>query len=448
MTVETYRIAEALFWLFAAGVAFLPPRWALLSLILVANVDVMAPEFASASTMGWENAAKTVVLPALLLLRLNRFRLPRIQWTFPARGWAALVLYAAFSALWSPFKLSALKMVAYLACYFVLYLTLSLAWRKGLIDDRVILLGLWGSLALACVTTYALDGPFTTPEVRFTSFVGPQAFAFYLLCTLSLLLFSPKGWRFRRVSVAACLLSITLTGSRFTFLGVGLLLFVAWLRTALGARRALRVWPLLKASLVAGTCMLLLGLAVVRAMPRNRLNELLDVGSSDTQTLQDIGTFGWRLMVYDDAASELSRRSLPGLIFGSGTSSGAGILLDYFGDYEEQTIDANRALHDEFIRTMYEWGFVGLFLGLILLGCLASGAWRLAILDRFVPGFAVLGIVPGALMGLLVENVLAAPSTPLGIGFLLVLTYGFSANHRLARTGLPQVRVNEDPVHL
>src|SRR5437899_6353714 len=97
---EVYPITLTLFWIFALGVLFLRPRWALLSLLLVANVNVITPGFLSATSVGWQNGVQTLVLPTVLLLRLPGFKVPRLRLGFPAMAWAALTLYAPVSALW------------------------------------------------------------------------------------------------------------------------------------------------------------------------------------------------------------------------------------------------------------------------------------------------------------------------------------------------------------
>jgi hypothetical protein len=423
----SYHIAEALFWIFAVGATLLPQRWAILSLLLLSNVDVVAPGSSSIRAVGWDNAAKTVVIPALLLLRITHFRRFRIKRTLAVRAWMALVLYAALSTLWSPFKLSAMKMVAYLACYIILYLIFSVAWRRQIIDGKVIAIGVLGSLALACVATYGLGDPYGTTDARFTSFTSPQTFSFYLFCLLAILLFSPGKDRLRWGSIAGCIVGIVLAGSRFTFLGVAFLFVCVWLRRELGMNGALGTSKMLKAAAAAALCMIGLVFLIAWAVPGNRLMQLIDLGVSRTSGLEDIGTVAWRLRMYRDAALTLSQRSALTLSFGSGTSSAGELAFRYFRNWPAMSRDPNRTLHDEFIRLAYEWGLVGLILGGVLLTCLVRHSWRVAIRRHSPRGFAALGIVPGILMGLLVENVLAASSSGMGVGVVLAITYGLSA---------------------
>lgn len=425
MSADVYRLVEMLFWVFAVGVACLPLRWAILSLVLLANIDVISPGSSSITAVGWDNAARTLIIPALLLLRMTGCRLPRIRSTVAVRAWVALMLYAALSSLWSPFKLSAAKMVGYLLCYFLLYVVFDLAWSKRLIDHRLIILSVWGSLFLGCLATYALGDPFGTADVRFTSFTSPQTFAFYMLCMLAILMFGSAEKRLRWASIAGCLVGIVLTGSRFAFVSVAFLLASVWLKRGIGMEKALRASRLLKASIAAAICMLAIGASVAWAVPRNRLVQLFDLGLSGS-SLEDIGTFAWRLQMYQDAGAALSHRGALALFWGSGTSSAGNLALEDFSVWPAESLDPNRTLHNEFIRVFYEWGFVGLLLTALLLTRLMRYSWKMAVRVRYPPSFSLLGVIPGILIGLSIENVLAAAPSVMGVGTVLVLTYSLS----------------------
>jgi hypothetical protein len=121
----------------------------------------------------------------------------------------------------------------------------------------------------------------------------------------------------------------------------------------------------------------------------------------------------------------LSARSIAGLTFGSGTSSGAEVAtVDLWGSLE--SVDPNRTIHDEFLRAEYEWGIIGLGLGLILLVYVVRTLWVRAFRWQSLAAFAALAMMPGILLALLVENPLAGPGSAEGLGYLLVLTYGFA----------------------
>jgi hypothetical protein len=437
--LQVYSIELLLFYVLALGIVLLPLRWSILCLLLAGCVEVVPPGFVAVTSVGWENAIGRLILPILLLLRLTRFRLPKMRWSFPAKAWAVLVLYAAISTFWSPFKLSGLKMAAYLAAWFVLYLVFDLAWRRHLLDQALVITAVWGSLALAFLQTYVMGNPLFGTEGRlgefasaqFAPFTGPQSFGPFLACLVALLLFSKERRPFRSVSIGACLFALVLVGSRYSLIETGIVV-LSWCLLRLGAVRKggrLQVGRVLPISLLA--IILFLGLRAVMAwaMPGSRVNQLLEVGSKPD--VAEAGTFGWRLVRYERALSELSRRSLAGLAFGSGSSSGAEVAMADERVFVED-VDPNRAMHDEFLRTEYEWGFIGLGLGLALLVYATRELWVRAFHFRSLAGFAALAIIPGIFLALLVENPLAGPGTAESLGYVLILTYGFTGGRQIS----------------
>ena len=83
----------------------------------------------------------------------------------------ALTIYAAIAGFWGGFPLSAAKLVAYLAAYFVLYLAFCSAWTEGWLDIGVMRLVSWFVVGLAILQTYGLGNGWGGPELRFTSFI-------------------------------------------------------------------------------------------------------------------------------------------------------------------------------------------------------------------------------------------------------------------------------------
>lgn len=435
---QVYWIELLLFYALALGILFLPLRWSLICLLLAGNVGVNRPGFVSASSVSWQNGAEMVLLPTILLLRLTRFRLPRIRWGFPAKAWAVLVLYATVSILWSPFKLSAVKMVAYLGAWFIIYLAFHLAWRRRLVDQRTVIAALWGSLALACLQTYVLGNPLfgkknalsPLASAQFAPFRGPQYFGPFLACLLALLLFSRERHGLRRMSIAACLVALVLIGSRYSLIEASMVVFAWWLLRAKAVRRkgGLRTAPVLRGMALAVIVFVGFGAVMGQVMPNSRLNQLLDLTSKPQ--LAEVGTFGWRLMMYEQVLARLSHRSLVGLAFGSGTSSAGEVALA--GQKNSSIgVDPNRTINDEFLRAEYEWGIVGLGIGLALLIYVVRALWGRTFRLRSLPAFAALAIMPGIFLALLVENPLAGPGGAEGLGYLLVLSYGFTVARRV-----------------
>src|SRR2546423_1003984 len=233
---EALLIARLFFWAFTAGTVFLTPRWAVISYLLLVQFDLTGSAFYSSEILGWENAVKVIVAPTILFYRLRPIDFLNPNILKVARIWLLLAAYAAVAVLWSPFRLSAVKMLGYFYAYTILFVVFAAAWRRGWITAKALVFVLWASLAFAVLQTYVLGNTYGSFEAanavvdfewRFTSFTGAQSFAAFLLCILAILLFRER-WSFS--ILAACggaTIGILLTGSRSIFLGFAWILALA-----------------------------------------------------------------------------------------------------------------------------------------------------------------------------------------------------------------------------
>jgi O-antigen ligase len=165
---------------------------------------------------------------------------------------------------------------------------------------------------------------------------------------------------------------------------------------------------------------LCLGLLILVSVPGNRLDELLTVATSRDNTFEDIGTFAWRLSIYQTTLEGLSGRSWSELLIGSGTSSGADVALQT-GFFQEENVNPNRCIHDEFLRCLWEWGLLGLSSFVLFLVATFRLCFKLIRETGCPQAWAWLAILGPLLIGLLVENVLADGSSPGGVAYCLVL---------------------------
>jgi hypothetical protein len=437
MSGSAPEITRVLFWSLAIGILFLPKRWALLAYLVIIQVDVSGPGWASPSAVGLENAIKVGLLPLILLLRTCSFSLIR-QWTRPLQLWLLFTCYVAIAALWSPYHLSALKMVVYLVGYALVFLLFTQAWKQGLLDLAQIVAALWLSLLLAGVQTYLMGNAFGSPpkliieQARFTTFAPPQSYAAFLLCCGVLLLFGKRGTSmpFQRLvltlSGGGVLVGLLLVGSRYVAIGAMGLLGVALIARfePQWSRATLRPLALLKPlGLVLTTSVILIGGAAVVA-PHNRIFALRGLVANGRFNPDAIGTFEWRLEAYRTALDRIESRGLLANVFGSGTSSGADVILEFNPTaFPANTIDPNRSLHDEFLRSFYEWGVIGTALFLAFLASVVIGVARQTQRYGWHTTWAFWGLFPTLMLGLLLENVLAGSGTPVGTGFALVFAY-------------------------
>src|SRR5271154_6703366 len=182
-------LAPLLFWTLASGALIAPRRWSLFCYLLLTQVDLSAADFSSASSVGWDNAFRVVVIPTVLLLRFrSKTHIPTIS-TALSRWWPLFVADVAIAAIWSPFPLSALKMLGYLYCYSALFILFRRAWAESWFRVRFVIANLCAALCIAVAQSYFL-GDFPRPEGRLTSFDDPQNFAAYLISIAAIVWFS------------------------------------------------------------------------------------------------------------------------------------------------------------------------------------------------------------------------------------------------------------------
>lgn len=436
MPGEALLVARVLFWAFAAGVVLLPIRWSLFCFILAAHMDITSLTFNSATAVGFENTIRIGGLPLLLLLRTGFAPLKDITWTLPQKIWLGLVVYAAIAGAWSGFPLAAIKMVAYLITYFVLFLIFCSAWSEGWVDMGLLRLVAWSVIALAVLQTFVLGDEWGGLEERFTSFSTPQYFAAFLVAVLAILIFSgEKGW-FHYATCGGLILTVVFSGSRYVFVSMVALVIIACFQVVSG-HGSLKWRPNLRKMLVT-LALAAAGIGIlVSYLPYNRIDELVWAASDDDSTVEDVGTFAWRLGIYEDILEHLEKRTGPELFLGSGTSSGAALMLNHDPDhYDRDGIDANRVLHSEFLRALYEWGILGLGLLLAFLITTTAGFVKKITADRGGAALAFAGALPSIVMGLAIENILAGAASAGGVGILLAMTFAWKGEPTAPRDAI------------
>lgn len=439
MPDEALLVARALFWVFAAGVLVLPMRWSLFCFILASHMDITSVTFNSATAVGFENTIRIVGLPTVLLLRTGFTALKDVAWTLPQKIWLALIGYAAIAGFWSGFPLAAVKMVAYLIAYFVLYMIFCGAWGERWLDIGLLRLVAWSVIALAVLQTFVLGNAWGGLEERFTSFSAPQYFAAFLVAVLAILMFSgDRGW-FHYATCGALMITIVFSGSRYVFVSTVALAVIGCFQLVSGRHGSLSWKPNLRKMLVtlviaaAGTGILF------SYLPYNRIDELVGAVSEDDATVQDVGTFAWRLGIYEDILERLEKRTGTELFFGSGTSSGAALMLNHDPDhYDLEAIDGNRVLHSEFLRALYEWGIPGIGFLLAFLIATTAGFVRKIIAEGGGPGLAFAGALPSIVLGLAIENMLASAASAGGVGILLAMTFAWNGESIEAQEDVPE----------
>jgi O-antigen ligase len=429
MSDEALLIARVLFWAFSAGVALLPMRWAFFCLILASHIDITSLSFASATSVGFENTFRIAVLPVVLLARTQFLSLNDLVWTLPHKAWLALTIYVGIAGFWGGFPLSAVKFVAYLAAYFVLYGIFCAAWEFRWLDVGLMRLACWCAIALAILQTYALGNGWGGIEGRFTSFSSPQYFAAFLVAMLAILVFCGDRGFWHYATCGVLVIGSVFSGSRYVFVSAVLLLIVASFRVVSASEESLQFRVSFR------KIFLTLGLAAAGAavllayLPDNRIDELVTAASDQDRKVQDVATLGWRLGIYEEILTRLEKRTPADLFFGSGTGSGAALLLDIDPThYKRDDMDANRALHSEYLRALYEWGILGFAMLLVFLIATIVGFTKKIAAQGGGSALAFLGVLPSILIGLAIENVLAGAASAAGVGILLAMSFAWQVD--------------------
>ena len=425
MNDDPMAVPTVIFWVMAPLTVVAPIRWAVVLYLLLVQIDLSAVGNFSTTSFGFDNAIKAIIIPTILLFKVRKI-IPSFndEARKIAMFWAAFVACVCLAALWSPYRVSAIKMIGYLYTYGVLFVVFAAAWHQEWFSRRSLIFVMLVSLLGGFVQTYFLGNAFGTDEWgqwRFTTFAGAQSFGPFLLCILVLLLFREKLSLSIFLTALAASVGILETGSRSVFLGFLWVLMIYGVYSAVRSGRQISPGVIFRKLLwiAAGAAVMLT--IVVNLLPENRLNEMFEAAVERNADLSDIGTFGWRFALYQKTLDELTQRSPVQLLIGSGTSSGADLVLEQ-GFFGESNVDPNRALHDEFLRAVYEWGFVGLSAFLLFLWCAFKFGLH-AIREHASPeAWAFLAISAPLLISLTVENVLADSGSPGGVGYNLILT--------------------------
>lgn len=432
-------VLRLLFWALCVGAVFVPLRLAFFCLIVVSHLDVTTPSFTSASSVGFDNSIRIVGLPAILLWRMQWSPMKNLEWTLPVKLWALFIGYVALAVFWADYRLSGLKMVVYLVDYLIMFALFSEGWSRRLIDVALVRSSTWAVLLLAFVQTYVL-GNMAGTEDRLTTYTTAQYFAAYLLAALAILVFSDeRGWNHYSCCVGI-LVAIVLSGSRYIFVSTVLLLGVISIRSIVFRRGGLNLVKVFRNGILTVASVVLLIVLLAKYIPSNRIDAFVDNVTGRDTSIEDVGTFAWRTMIYSEIEARLERRPLGTLLFGSGTSSGADVLLDVdpdrYASTGEESVDGNRVLHSEFLRAAYEWGLPGFFL---LVGFMLS-VWvaftRRVFKARKGPALSFVGVFPSMVFGLAIENILAGAASAAGVGITMAMAYAWRCSANWSPVGV------------
>jgi hypothetical protein len=311
------------------------------------------------------------------------------------------------------------------------FIVLEKAARGSLLNRKILIALVLFSIGIGIIQTYyfggdvfGFDGEFRAS--RFSGFIWTQQYAAYLVAFLAIVLWH-KDFQFKSRVLLFALLSVALAlnGSRTWFLGV-VLMIVVWVWLA--SRRVTAI------AAFCGATAVLVSLLYLNLDPTPR-GEVEDTSSRILATLTALATgedtsrnvglanLNFRFAIYRSAIDEIVEGSVPQWVFGHGTSSGANVVMRVFpNSYKLDHIDPNRVMHNEWLRSFYEWGILGFCLLFATITTLVIGLRRH---DRDYPNklgrTAVLTFLPAFFLAFSTENVLAGAGSALSLSLALVV---------------------------
>ncbi len=411
-----------LFWVLVPLALFAPPKWALVAWVLLANVDFSGRGFATTTDIGWQNAIKGLVIPSVLLWRLK----PQIPRSTLLTLWTAFCVYVGLASLWSPFPLSAIKFIGNLVGLSLM------VWLLFVAGDELD----WKFVGIAGLGT-AFFGLIGGAEgVRFTTLVSPQSFAAFMTGLFIYCLWMRKPWLapfFGALVVAA--------GSRTYFLVIILVGVIWWMRIAFRSEIRIAVTSF---AVFLGGLLLFAGLNSDLNLPSSwRSNRILASyeaarGEPVPQSVEletgTIGTVTFRQQMYSLVTAAHLQGDWNERVFGFGTSAGGEIQERYFyvSGQSGPNFDANRTVHNEWLRILYEFGYLGLGLWTAFYVVLS---WKVLKLLRGGrnDAYALASIWIALAIGLVTENVFASAGSALALGLGIVFGH---ASYRLKEFSL------------
>jgi hypothetical protein len=398
-----------------------PIRWSIISFLLLSNIDLGS----LSASIGLLNTAKAMLLPVYLLWRLRAYAGHERIRSAPV-AWALLTFYVAIASSWSLYPAYAIKLIGHMIGSLIICLMLVRATKGGYLDLRTIVPVTSGVIAMAVFHWLFLHNWGGETE-RFTTFSGAQAFAAFAAALYCAVLPS-RLIRFPlRITLCSILAtSVLLNGSRIWIIAVLvstlLSVFVSeaklWIKTITFGATAI----------VAATLTIQFGAVmdfVAHEAPVNRIAAAITAAYRGNLKARGLGTYNLREELFRRTFQSLEDGSTTQLLFGRGTCNGALITATL-----SKNPDPNRAMHNEWLRSIYEWGITGLLLWAFFIGSLFIYAVKGLRGDRFGYSKPLLIYLPAFILGLAGENIIAGAGNAVSVGLLILIAFA-SISHRV-----------------
>lgn len=419
------------------------PTWALLAWLCMTHLDSADPTIAAHAQLGWVNTIRAVIIPIILLWR---FRGPASPHGVRHAGIfaVAFVGYVLLASLWTPYGLAGLKMFMHIASLFIAVLAVEKVAMRGALTKNVFISFVLISIGLAILQSVILGGVLHGKEsadqsIRLTSFVTPQQYATLLVALLAVALWLPELSRNARLATLLSLAAaLYFNGSRTWTLGA-----VAVLAITMGVNGFKYLSAALIAVGITAAAVLILASSGPNAFQieldrSNRLEATIDSLLNSVEAARDVGlgTARFRQRLYGGTIDEIKQSTSLELLFGHGTSSGGLVAMRLFPhNYRHSSLDPNRVMHNELLRTLYEWGITGFCLFTLSILTAYLAAVRVFNQSARHPYAGIfLSFFPAFLLGLSVENLMASAGTVVAAGLSLTYAYFALANRLVSQS--------------
>jgi hypothetical protein len=415
-------LPQALYFFLFFATLLAPLRWSLVSFLVLSTIDMGSVS----ARVGLLNTAKAFVLPVYLLWRLRAYAGHR-KVAFACIAWGLFVLYVGMASTWSLYPAYAIKLIGHMLASLLIAMTLIRASKGGYLSPSIIVPVSVGAIAIAAMHWFFLHRWGGETE-RFTSFSGAQAFAAFLAALYCAALCARSIRVAVRVPLSVALASaVLLNGSRIWIIGMLASTLLSILVS--NAKTWLKIVTL-GVTLVSGVIGIgefdtIMEVLAVNASS-NRIAAAMTAAYEGNFKSSGLGTYNLRHELYRRTLAGIESGTVVQLIFGHGTCNGAAI-----AETLAKSPDPNRAMHDEWLRAMYEWGLTGLLLWIIFIGSLFFYTIQGV---RTVRGWfakPLLIYLPAFTLGLTGENIIAGAANAMSVGFLLLLAFA-SISHRAA----------------
>jgi hypothetical protein len=366
-----------------------------------------------------------MVLPVYLLWRFRAYAGHERIWSAPV-AWMLLTLYVAVASSWSSYPDYAIKLIGHMIGSLIICLVLVRATKAGFLDLRTIVPVTCGVIAMAIFHWRFLHNWGGETE-RFTTFSGAQAFAAFAAALYCAVLPSRLIRLPLRIALCAVLAgAVLLNGSRIWIIG----LLVSTLLSLFVSEGKSWVKIITFGLIVIAAAILTVEFETVmdliaRQAPVNRIAAAITAAYRGNLKARGLGTYNLREELFRRTFEQIENGSTVQLVFGRGTCNGALIAATL-----SKNPDPNRAMHNEWLRSIYEWGIAGLVLWAFFIISLFTYALKGVGGDRFGYSKPLLIYLPAFVLGLTGENIIAGAGNAVSVGLLTLIAFA-SISHRV-----------------